>query len=250
MASRICTRSHRVRRFLCNAGSGTGHRPPLPVDSGRPGAAGTRTVRRKSTAITSVPWGRRPPPASRLQYGVLPPPHRRGHASSSPDAAAPDHFAALGIDRDFATDPAALKRAYLTLMAAAHPDVAAHRPSGGPAAHEVTLAYNIIKQPHPRACHLLELAGFPVEEGSAGGLVDGPFLMEIMDIREAVEDAADLPAVLRRLFEENNGRMEESCRALEAHFREEDFETARKKTAELSYWVRINEELRERMDEI
>ena len=56
-------------------------------------------------------------------------------------------------------------------------------------AADITDAYAVLKAPHLRATHLLELLGAPLEEGTAGSDVLGAgFLMHVMEVREELEE--------------------------------------------------------------
>ena len=100
-----------------------------------------------------------------------------------------DHYERLGLPRRFSIDPAALEAAYLTHSRAVHPDF--HHGGGLVAAEaesaEVNEAYSTLRDPFRRAEHLLALLGGP----TAADVKDIPpaFLMEMMDLREAVERA-------------------------------------------------------------
>jgi DnaJ-domain-containing protein 1 len=69
--------------------------------------------------------------------------------------------------------------------------------------------------------------------------------MEIMDIREAIECANDKE--IRRLLKENEERMDKVGRKLAEAFEVQDLDRALKLTAELQYWNRAQETLREKV---
>ena len=94
-----------------------------------------------------------------------------------------------------------------------------------------------------RACHLLELAGQPLNEEDGGnGLLPPSFLMEVMELREELEDAPDV-ARLALLQERNQARMEALGTELALAFASQQMEPARKLTAQLQYLNRIGEEI-------
>lgn len=94
-----------------------------------------------------------------------------------------------------------------------------------------------------RASHLLELAGQPLnEEDGAGGLLPATFLMEVMELREELEDAPDV-ARLALLQERNRAQMEALGSELALAFARQQMEPARKLTAQLQYLNRIGEEI-------
>lgn len=103
-----------------------------------------------------------------------------------------DHFERLGLPRRFSVDVGELERAYLAHSRAAHPDFHALGGKGQLAASEahaaaVNEAYTTLKDPFRRAEHLLALLGGP----AASEVKDIPpaFLMEMMEVREAIEAA-------------------------------------------------------------
>jgi len=104
-----------------------------------------------------------------------------------------DAFERLGLPRRFSIDPTALEAAYLDRSRAVHPDFHNQSSGGEQAASEaltaaVNEAYTTLKDPFRRAEHLLGLLGGP----TATEVKDIPpaFLMEMMDLREAIELAA------------------------------------------------------------
>ena len=104
-----------------------------------------------------------------------------------------DHFALFGLPRSFAVDGAALDARYRDVQAQVHPDRHAHLPEADQRramqwATQVNEAYQTLKKPLPRARYLLHLAGHDpqVEHNTA---MPAAFLMEQMELREAVVDA-------------------------------------------------------------
>ena len=105
-----------------------------------------------------------------------------------------DPFATLGLERRFEIDPASLEARYRELQRALHPD----RHTGGTAterrlslskAMEVNEAYRTLKDELQRAEALLALHGGA--HGDAGEAPDPAFLVEVMELREALGDARD-----------------------------------------------------------
>jgi molecular chaperone HscB len=104
----------------------------------------------------------------------------------------PDHFERLGLPRRFSVDPAAVERAYLERSRAAHPDFHA---TAAPAEQRASLertaalneAYLAVRDPFRRAEYLLTLLGGPSAHSAKH--LDQAFLIEMMDIRERIEEA-------------------------------------------------------------
>lgn len=101
-----------------------------------------------------------------------------------------DPFALLGLPRSFRMDLAAVRAAHLRRAAAIHPDRAAGdgeelvRRSA-----DLNEARRILVDPVARAEALLRLAG--ASDGSAEDAMDAGFLMELMELREAADAAAE-----------------------------------------------------------
>ena len=110
----------------------------------------------------------------------------------------------------------------------------------------ITNAYDTLKRPHVRATHLLELLGFPIE---GTGTLSGDFLAQIMRVREEI-DAARSDVEMKPLFDANVRRIDQTCRDLEAAFQTKDMNKALQLTAELQYWNRIDETLRDKMESL
>ncbi len=110
-----------------------------------------------------------------------------------------DDFALFGLPRRFAQDRAVLDARWRELQAEVHPDKFA---AEGAAAQRVALqwavrvneAYQRLKDPLKRAAYLCELAGQRIDAENNTAM-PGAFLMQQMEWREALEEAATLAAV-------------------------------------------------------
>ncbi len=103
-----------------------------------------------------------------------------------------DHFERLGLPRRFSVDPAAVEREYLARSREVHPDF---HGLGSPAEQRASLelsaalneAYLTLKDPPRRAEYLLSLHGGPTAQQEKN--LDQGFLMEMLDLRERIEQA-------------------------------------------------------------
>jgi molecular chaperone HscB len=112
---------------------------------------------------------------------------------------ADDDFTLFGLPPRFALDRAALDQRWRALQAEVHPDRFA---AEGAAAQRLAMqwavrvneAYRRLKDPLARGAYLCGLRGQPVraEDNTA---MPADFLMQQMEWREALDDAADLTAV-------------------------------------------------------
>ena len=104
-----------------------------------------------------------------------------------------DHFALMGLPRRQSLDRAGLDARYREILACVHPD----RHAGGTSADQrlamqwatrINEAYQTLKSPLARARYLLTLGGHDIGSESNTAMPT-QFLMEQMELREAVEDA-------------------------------------------------------------
>lgn len=113
-----------------------------------------------------------------------------------------DHFHRLGLPRRFVLDAGELERAYLAHSRAVHPDFhlagsSADLDASLELSAAVNEAYNTLRDPFPRAEHLLALEGGPT--ASEHKQVPPAFLAEVLEAREEVEQARGKPAEAERL---------------------------------------------------
>lgn len=149
-------------------------------------------------------------------------------------------------------------------MTELHPDKQQHQTdkdqhdSDGPTASEVTHAYKTISHPQKRATHLLELNGTAIDENDTGNLVGNEFLFTIMETRESIEDIlhsdSDNDEVkdnkLRPILTHNQDLIEETCQHLITAFQSNDLKEAKKLTAQLQYWYRVEETIIDKISSI
>jgi len=168
--------------------------------------------------------------------------------------------------KTFSIDPVELKKTYKNLMTKLHPDKMNANPSRENIksdfdASDVTHAYEIISNPLTRASHMLEANGILINEKDSGqDLLGMEFLMQVMEIREiidgisnsssAVKDSELIDSKLRPLLEENQQHMKVTIKNLNETFQSNDLEAAKKLTAQLQYWSRIEETIVEKMSRV
>src|SRR3954467_12201438 len=104
------------------------------------------------------------------------------------------HFELFGLAPAFGLDKEVLEKAYRDIQSRVHPDRFAH---AGDAERRASLqwttrvneAYRTLRNPVSRASHLLALNGVDVAF-ETNTVMPAEFLMEQMDLREALEEAA------------------------------------------------------------
>lgn len=140
-----------------------------------------------------------------------------------------------------------LKREFLQLQSATHPDKAhqneaLRRDYEGKSA-QLNMAYTTLLSPLLRAQHLLLAQGIDALS-EKDSLVDEDLLMHVMSAREALEEATSADE-LEPLKQENDKLFAETEQALVRAFQEEDYEAAKAETIKLSYWQNIRNQIKE-----
>lgn len=158
-------------------------------------------------------------------------------------------FAILGVAARYDLDLGAVEKTHRELSRALHPDKyvaasASERREALSRAVEVNEAWRIVRDPIGRAEALLELRGAPLREG-AEPKAEPEFLMEMLELREALADARhgkDLLAV-RKLAQ----GVEERSKAAEAElvlgFASDDVSALGGKVGELRFYRRFLDEV-------
>lgn len=162
-----------------------------------------------------------------------------------------DHFDILGVERTYTVPIDELKSRYKQLMKELHPDRYATAPKDvatqkAAMATNVTLAYSVIGDPLSRALHLLDLHGSPIQESNDQSLVDHDLLLEVMEIREQIENAST-DDEMRPILQSTVARRDELIGQLATAFREKRISDAKILTAKLQYWTRIEETIVNKM---
>ena len=165
-------------------------------------------------------------------------------------------FHVLGVPERFKIDEEDLKKKYRKLMNEYHPD--RNRQSSSDEqdvvqnkSSAVTQAYQELTSPHTRAAHLMALRGKPMDETLSQKVVGMEFLMQVMEVREEVENVAPgSDEILRPLLAQNEKRITETCIDLETAHETGDLDRALQLTARLQYWNRVTETIREKMESV
>ena len=136
--------------------------------------------------------------------------HPDGEAKTAALDLAADYFNLFALERNYDVDLAAIAVRFRVLQRELHPDrhvagSAAERRWSMQASSYVNDAHDTLRRPLKRAVYLLSLAGISTDE-ETDTRMDPMFLMEQMELREAIESAptaadpyASLRAVSRQL---------------------------------------------------
>jgi molecular chaperone HscB len=177
-----------------------------------------------------------PSPSSQSQReAVVPQTHYDFFPQTFPNGPPPDS--------PFTPDLKQLRREFLQLQAKAHPDLAPAEQKRHAEALSMRIneAYKTLQDPLRRAQYILSERGIDTEDESAK-LSENELLMEVMEAREAIDDAqseADLVAPK----EENNSRIEGSVQKLDQAFAKGDLGSAAKEAIKLRYWMNIDQSI-------
>jgi molecular chaperone HscB len=159
-----------------------------------------------------------------------------------------DHFARLGLERNFDINAADLDRRYFGFQRNLHPDRFARRAAKERVIAEsqsasLNQAYETLKEPLTRAAHLLELAGIRSAAAHAATVDDEELLTEAMENREALMEAETVEVVDALTAKALAAAV--NCLAdLGKAFREGDLEGANRLATRLRYWRKLGEEAR------
>ena len=160
-----------------------------------------------------------------------------------------DHFARLGLPATLDIEPAALDRAYFAHQRQWHPDrfvtkPAADRARASGEAASLNEAYRTLKDPISRAFYLASLSG--VDMPADGKTIDDPeLLMEAMDAREALQDAAT-PDAIDSLAARTRSELQQSLGTLSGLFLRDDKAAIRKALLRLRYLDKFADEAKAR----
>jgi molecular chaperone HscB len=164
------------------------------------------------------------------------------------------HFDLFGLPPSYSIEGEALERSYREIQTKVHPDRFAH---AGDAERRASLqwttrvneAYRTLKDPVQRAKHLLELHGVDVafETNTA---MPPEFLMQQMELREALENAKDasaLDALRENLVGEKRSMEKAIAEAIDG---QKDYTRAAGLVRKLQFLDRLDEEIDSAYEEI
>jgi len=160
-----------------------------------------------------------------------------------------DHFARLGLPAALDLEPASIDKAYFVLQRQWHPDRFVARPPDERArasseAAALNDAYRTLKDPLSRAVYLAELRGVALP-GDGKTIDDPDLLMEAMEAREALQEAASADAV-DALAEQARKQTRDALKELSDLFLQDDKPAIRKTLLRLRYFDKFAEEARAR----
>jgi molecular chaperone HscB len=156
-------------------------------------------------------------------------------------------FDILELPASYALDVKALEHAYFNAQRATHPDrfvgkAEAERLAAIHQSQRVNDAYETLKNPLTRAEHLLELQGIFALADDQSHAVPPMVLMEMMDLRERIADAAHNGAELAMVVAEIKVLAAANHESLTQAFAMADYQAATHETLRLQYLGKAMEE--------
>jgi molecular chaperone HscB len=166
-------------------------------------------------------------------------------------------FALLGVKPAIVLDLDDLEAKFRHRQRSLHPDLYTLKPPreqelSAAASAAVNIAYQALKKPMSRLRYVLELEGNAVlSEGAGGGgsISDPSFLMEIMDLRETIEDCTS-QTELKRIDARNQERIQSALGLVEKHYAARDIDALALEAVKLQYFTKIEEEIEEAIAEL
>ncbi|XP_041792448.1 iron-sulfur cluster co-chaperone protein HscB [Chelmon rostratus] len=162
------------------------------------------------------------------------------------------YFKLLDCDYTFTLDTHKLQRSYLQLQRSLHPDNFSQKSVKEQKYSEiqsalVNKAYKTLLKPLSRGLYMLELEGMRIEEGTDSG-ADSGFLMELMEINEAL-DEAQTPEAANKIGEDTKGKLADLTKAIDAALLKGELQAAKALLAQMKYYANIEEKVKEKLSE-
>lgn len=138
-----------------------------------------------------------------------------------------------------------LERKYKDWQKKLHPDLfqcnsEQEKENSAQQSAQVINAYSVLRRPLSRADYLLQLQGIHVDK--EGTVTDSELVMEIMEVRESVEDANNADT-LKILQSKIQAKLEECRTSFSTAYERHDFASAVSSVQKMSYYERVNEEI-------
>ncbi|XP_072002730.1 iron-sulfur cluster co-chaperone protein HscB [Engystomops pustulosus] len=161
-----------------------------------------------------------------------------------------DFYQLLDCERSFNIDIQELQRKYRNLQRLLHPDYFSQKSQRERDISEkqsslVNKAYNTLLSPLTRGIYLLSLHGIVIAEGTEGG-VDTPFLFEILEINERLNDLHTEAEI-----EEIGTFVQDKCQSLtedvKKAFKKDDLDGAKMFLTKMKYYSNILDQVKKKI---
>jgi len=162
-----------------------------------------------------------------------------------------DHFRRLGFPAEFDIDGELLERRYIGLQRHLHPDrfvskAARERALAEAQAVSLNEAYETLKDPLKRAVYLLRLKDGDIDLDRDHTIQDKALLMEVMELREALAEAATSASV-ESLAAKAGSETIGVLAAISSAFAKDDLRNVGRLVIRLKYLRKFLEEARNRL---
>lgn len=162
------------------------------------------------------------------------------------------YFKIMDCDYTFTLDIQKLQKRYLQLQRSLHPDNFSQKSMKEQEYSEhqsalVNKAYRTLLKPLSRGLYMLELEGMRIEEGTDSG-ADSQFLMELMEINEALDEAQN-PEEANKIGQDTKGKLADLTVQIDAALRKGELQTAKALLAQMKYFANIDEKVKEKLSE-
>ncbi|XP_053725836.1 iron-sulfur cluster co-chaperone protein HscB [Synchiropus splendidus] len=163
-----------------------------------------------------------------------------------------NYFKIMDCERNFTLNTQKLQKTYLQLQRLLHPDNFSQKSLKEQEFSEhqsalVNKAYNTLLKPLSRGLYMLELEGMHIEEGTDSA-ADSVFLMELMEINEAL-DEAQTPDVASQIGKEMKGKLAGLTEKIDAALRKGELQAAKQLLVQMKYFANIEEKVKEKLAE-
>ncbi|KAM9810589.1 iron-sulfur cluster co-chaperone protein HscB [Neosynchiropus ocellatus] len=163
-----------------------------------------------------------------------------------------NYFKIMDCEQTFTLNTQKLQKTYLQLQRLLHPDNFSQKSQKEQEFSEhqsalVNKAYNTLLKPLSRGLYMLELQGMHIEEGTDSA-ADSGFLMELMEINEALDEART-PDVAGQIGKEMKGKLAGLTEKIDAALRKGEFQAAKQLLVQMKYFANIEEKVKEKLAE-
>lgn len=160
-----------------------------------------------------------------------------------------DYFQIFGLEKKYDIDVSNLEGKYKDWQKKLHPDLVHSKSeqekeyAAGQSARVID-AYRTLSKPLTRAIYVLKLEGVNVDEEET--VSEPELLTEILEIREAVDEAADSQA-LRQIQSQMEDKLRRWYNSFASSLHTRKFEDAQKCVRRMKYYTRVNEEITKKL---
>ncbi|XP_042057032.1 iron-sulfur cluster co-chaperone protein HscB homolog [Salvia splendens] len=156
-----------------------------------------------------------------------------------------DYFQIFCLRRRYSIDDGELEKKYKDWQKKLHPDLVhsktqREREYAAEQSARVIDAYRTLADPLSRAIYIMKLEGVPIDEEER--ITDPELLAEIMELREAVDEAEDAQT-LNQIQAQLQEKLRDWSKAFEDAYLRKNFEDGLASIRRMTYYKRANEEI-------